>query len=351
MIYLITGVPGSGKTLYAVSTLVQKLAAEKLVKGGKTIERRVCVDGIPDLVIPHEKMDPGIESEDGVTRLPGEGNGIWNWPDWCMPGDVIVVDEVQRWWRPRAMGSKPSRDVKALETHRHMGVDFVIITQNPMLLDQNVRRLIGRHQHIRRLFGMQRAIIYDWDSCSMDVSRVKSATTSFFNYPKSAYALYKSAELHTKPKQKLPIWLAVPVLAVAGMFAVAPSAFGTLYGAMSGKGVGKSQPTAVAASAPSPGALPAVPGTLTPAKPWKPEPVEQVIDPAKPADVSVAQQTPLGCIAMAERCTCYSQTGAIVKMPIEACQDGAKTTGFVLPAGSTVPTTSPKDGVALATRY
>lgn len=350
MIYLITGVPGSGKTLYAVSTLVQQLVGQKIIKRGKIIERRLCVDGIPDLIVPHEKMDPGKEDDSGAL-LPGEGNGIWNWPDWCQPGDVIVVDEVQRWWRPRAMGSKPPKDVKALETHRHMGVDFVIITQNPMLLDQNVRRLIGRHQHIRRLFGMQRAIIYDWDSCSMDVSRTKSATTSFFNYPKSAYALYKSSELHTKPKQKIPIWLAVPVLAVVGFFFVAPSAFGTLYGSMTGKGVGKGAPSPVA-SAPSPGLLPAVPGTITPAKPWKPaQAVEEVIEPSKPPEVSVASQKPMGCIAMGERCTCYDQTGAVVKLPIEACQDGSRTTGFVLPAGATVAAESPKNGVALASRY
>jgi len=159
MIYLITGVPGSGKTLYAVSTLVQKLAAEKIVgKDGKETTRRVVVDGIPDLVMPHEMMAP-LPEPDTFTVVngggpkvgdlqPREGNGVWNWYEWCKPGDVIVIDEVQRHWRPRGMGSKVPPEIAALETHRHKGVDFVIVTQNPMLIDGNARRLVGRaHPH------------------------------------------------------------------------------------------------------------------------------------------------------------------------------------------------------------
>lgn len=240
MIYLITGVPGSGKTLYAVSTLVQKLAAEKIKgKDGLQIPRRVITDGIPNLLLPHDEMAPIVEDEKG--NLTSDGDGLLNWWKWCRPGDIIVCDEVQRYWRPRGMGMKPPDMIKQLETHRHKGVDFVIITQNPMLIDQNVRRLVGRHQHIRRLFGMARALIYDWDGCSADVHRTKTATSSLWHYPKSAYKLYASSQLHTKQRQKIPAWLIVPALAVVGAFFVGPKAFSTMYGAMSGKGVGSAR--------------------------------------------------------------------------------------------------------------
>ena len=158
MIYLVTGTPGAGKSLYAISTLVQELLSRVLVRHGKTVHRRLCVDGVNGLVLPHEKLAEGVEAEDGSLK-PGEGNGIWNWWEWCQPGDVIFVDEVQRWFRPRGMGVKVPPEIKHLETHRHLGVDFVFVTQNPMLMDQNVRRLVYRHQHIRRLWGMQRAVI------------------------------------------------------------------------------------------------------------------------------------------------------------------------------------------------
>lgn len=321
MIYLITGVPGSGKTLYAVSTLVQQLAAQKLQKHGKEIQRRIVVDGIPDLVIPHEVMAPTVEDDKG--NLTSEGDGITNWPHWCKPGDVIVVDEVQRYWRPRGMNTKPPEMIKALETHRHMGVDFVLVTQNPMLIDQNVRRLIGRHQHIRRLLGMQRAIIYDWDGCSVDVHRTKSATTSFWNYPKSAYALYKSSELHTKQKQKIPMWLAVPVLAVVGGLLVAPKAFSVMNGAMTGKGVS----SGITAAAPaSPASNPAQVATLPPALP-----PSAPVAPTEPAPMTLAAQKPLGCIAMGDRCSCFDQGGTLVKLPIDECKTGSREFGYILP--------------------
>jgi len=245
MIYLITGVPGSGKTLYAVSTLIQKLAAEKLAGSDS---RRVLIDGIPDLVLPHELMVPAVEHQGAYIC---NGDGIANWWQWCKPGDLIVVDEIQRYWRPRGMGTKPPDMIKMLETHRHFGVDFILITQNPMLIDQNVRRLVGRHQHVRRMMGMKRAIIYDWDSCSVDVNRTAGATSTFWNYPKDAYELYKSSELHTKQRQKIPVWLVLPVLAIVGMLALIPTLYDKLGGAMRGKGVIAAAPTpSGAASAP-----------------------------------------------------------------------------------------------------
>jgi hypothetical protein len=93
MIYLITGVPGSGKSLYAVSTLLKKLLSEKVVhEDGTTIERRLCIDGIPDLLLPHELLAKRPEGE--LRKVPngpvvdapaGEGNGLWNWFEWCKP--------------------------------------------------------------------------------------------------------------------------------------------------------------------------------------------------------------------------------------------------------------------------
>lgn len=315
MIYLITGVPGSGKTLYAVSTLVQSLVAQKIkLDDGFEKNRRLVVDGIKGLLLAHELMAPGTEDGEG-NMVPGEGDGVWNWPDWCQKGDVIVIDEVQRWWRPRGMGTKPPKMIKALETHRHMGVDFVIITQNPMLLDQNVRRLTGRHQNIRRLLGMARAIIYDWDGCAADVTRTKTATTSFWHYPKSAYKLYESSVLHLKQKQKIPLWLAVPVLAVvAGLF-VAPMAFGTLSGAMTGKGVGRS--AAAPVSGPADKSISILPD-VTAGLPSKTAsaPVSVASAPAAVVDVK-----PLfaGCVATKKKCTCYDEKAMAVTVDASVC--------------------------------
>lgn len=310
MIYLVTGVPGAGKTLYALSTLVDKLLSEKIKHAdGSETERRLVIDGIPHLVKPHELMATADESLEGQP-VRGSGDGVWNWYDWCKPGDVLVIDEVQRHWRPRGMSTKPPQEIKMLETHRHLGVDFVIITQNPMLIDQNVRRLVGRHQHIRRLFGMARAVIYDWDGCSVDVNRTKSASTSLWGYPKKAYALYKSSELHTKQKQKIPVWLALPVLAAIGFFAVAPQAFAVLSGASTGKGISqKADAKTITAAAPLSLLAASAPSSPVSA----PFAALQILKTDTPiADVA-------GCIVVNHRCACFTNDGKKVTKEPEVC--------------------------------
>lgn len=313
MIYLITGVPGSGKTLYAVSTLVQKLAAEKVKdKHGVEFTRRVVVDGIPNLLLPHEVMTELVEDDKG--NFTCAGNGLLTWPDWCQAGDILVVDEVQRYWRPRGMGTKPPEMIKALETHRHKGVDFIIVTQNPMLIDQNVRRLVGRHLHVRRLFGMARAVIYDWDGCSVDVNRTKTATTTMWNYPKSAYALYKSSDLHTKQRQKIPPWLIVPVLAIVGGLAVAPQAFGTLKGAMSGKGVSS-------VSAPASQGTPSERVAVAPVQPGASSVNAVANIPQAPVSVPEVSLEPkfAGCVSTPKKCGCFDVKGVVVEVDQDVC--------------------------------
>lgn len=318
MIYLITGTPGAGKTLYAVSTLVQQLAGEVIEKDGVKITRRVVIDGIPNLLVPHDLMAQRVEPFDG-KQVEGE-HGLWNWWEWCKPGDIIVIDEVQRFWRPRGMGAKPPMEIQKLETHRHYGVDFVLITQNSMLIDQNVRRLVGRHQHIRRILGMKRAVIYDWDGTSTSLNPKSATATSYFSYPKSAYALYKSSELHTKQKQKIPLWVFVPLIAVvAGLFFL-PKAFDVMRRTTTGKGLVQSAaPTpapmasapAVASSGPSAGAFPIASA-----------PAIQ----ASGASRNVAGVS-VGCIVVRDRCECFDSFGK--KMPSEpdACLVGAGVTG------------------------
>lgn len=336
MIYLITGIPGSGKTLYAVSTLIQLLMKDQFVKeDGEIIKRRLVVDGIPALALSHEFLSKTVVTEKSITVEDG-GSGVGNWWEWCQPGDVIVVDECQRIWRPRAMGAKPPQMVTELEMHRHRGVDFVIITQSPMLIDQNVRRLVGRHQHVRRLFGMKRALIYDWDGCQADVHRVSSATKTMWSYPKDAFKLYKSAELHTKQKQKFPVWALLPVVALLGGVIVGPQAYATLSGSMTGKGVtGKLKTASPTETASAPNLH-----TSAPIMSASALNVAQTSETKLPDSTEKSAPIFAGCVrlstvgdklatfdAKASKCHCYDTTGALMPDDPEACQ--AHTVGDV----------------------
>lgn len=181
MIYLITGLPGSGKTLHMVSMLANR---EDLKN------RPLYIDGIPELdaeKIPH-------------NALPENCSGA-NWHEWLPTGAVLVIDECQRYWRPRANGSQIPEAVKQMETHRHKGVDIFLLTQHPRLLDINVRSFIENHKHISKSqLGVRR--IFEWQRAGNPESKsdVNSAIVKPYALDKSAFNLYKSSELHTKLK-------------------------------------------------------------------------------------------------------------------------------------------------------
>lgn len=212
MITLITGNPGAGKTLYCVSNLLRDLigsVVKSVDAGGREVETpRVVFTNINGLLLDHELIDGS------------DTGGLANWHEWAKPGAVICFDEVQREWKPRPNGSKVPKCIEMLETHRHMGVDFIILTQHPGLIDQNIRALVGRHLHVRRFGGVGAAIVYEWDHCSRSLLYSKSLGKKPFRYSKEVFNLYKSAELHTKPKTTIPT-LAFVVLGALGLAAAA----------------------------------------------------------------------------------------------------------------------------------
>lgn len=190
MITIITGTPGAGKTLYAISKLITPLIGATVsgrdVDGKEiTVERKIFTN-INGALFDHELIDGG------------DNQGLRDWHKWAKPGSVIVFDEFQKAWPPRANGSKVPDDIQALDTHRHMGVDFVLITQSPMNVDRHIHGLCGRHLHVRRMGNMGLTIVYEWDHCSRSLMYSKSIAKSPWRFDKSVFKLYKSAELHTK---------------------------------------------------------------------------------------------------------------------------------------------------------
>lgn len=188
MITLTTGLPGSGKTLYTIS-FVKELSERD--------NRPVFYAGIKDLTLPWHLIEAA------------------EWMN-CIEGAIIVIDECQMLFRPRGNGSQVPKYVSELETHRHKGFDIFLITQHPMLIDANVRRLTERHNHVCRRYGMQRATILQYESCKeQPLQKQESAQRLEWRYPASVFDLYKSAQVHTV-KRRIPmiVWvlLALPFL-------------------------------------------------------------------------------------------------------------------------------------------
>lgn len=314
MIVLFTGVPGSGKTSKVVSDLSK-------IKG-----RPIFAMGIPDLKIPHEPVPPVSEwtrleasAEDAAVKRP-----VFNFP----PNSIIVIDEAQNVYRPRASGSKVPDIVAAFETHRHTGVDFWLITQHPTLLDSNIRKLVGKHLHVH-VAPLGRKLL-EWAQCRDPDSKTDRGDAIRIDYKpdKKVFSLYKSAEAHTVIKRRL----SKSVMLFVACLVLLPIGGTMVYQRVNAK-FEKPKPTsqttlgkigepgpAAHVSAPAVSAPRTLEAVLTQFQPVHPNYPESA--PAYDA-IRVVKAMPVvaGCIKTATWCRCYSQQGTKLEIQAERCAD------------------------------
>lgn len=201
MITVITGQPGNGKTLHTLG-LVEALRVQAEREGQP---RPVYYAGIPELTLPWIALDDAASWHE----VPN--------------GSLIVIDECQRIFPVRKQGAAVPAHVSPMETHRHRGLDLFLITQHPQLVDIAVRKLAGRHLHLRRTFGREVSTVLQWERCvdPNDRSVKNEALVSSFPFPRERYGWYKSADMHTVRKS-LP-WKKFAVLggSLAGVVLIA----------------------------------------------------------------------------------------------------------------------------------
>lgn len=151
MIILITGVPGSGKT----SSLVNMLITDQTLthyqdNDGETKPRIIYVNGIEELKLEHQPL-----TDEQIKEKPFQ--------DYLPYASLVVIDEAQRLFPTRSSAAKIPPYIESLATHRHYGLDIILITQHPSFLDNFVRRLVQRHIHISiKPIGRK---IYEWNEC------------------------------------------------------------------------------------------------------------------------------------------------------------------------------------------
>jgi zona occludens toxin len=295
MITIITGTPGTGKTSYVVAELMQ------------TTGRNIYVDGIPDLALPHEVAPPVTQWVTVGEDESGATSHKWNFP----PNSIIIIDEAQRSFRPRPAGSKVPDYVAALETHRHAGLDFWFITQHPALIESNVRRLCGRHVHIRNTALGRR--LHEWTQVEDPESTTSraSAVTRPYKLPKEAFSKYKSAEIHTKNKARLPLSFYVVIAAVIGFLAVAWMVYSTIKAKTTPeKPVTTEQQAPVNSQSVVQSSTPVIdPAEMmqefVPRVPGRPETAPAFDTLRVVANMPVVT----GCVQTSTRCTCINQQG------------------------------------------
>lgn len=315
MITLITAGPGMGKTALAVSMLMDEY------KG------RPIFTNINGLTLDHSPLPRVDDWTTETTNNQGTAEYKFTFP----PGAIIVIDECQHFFRPRAAGSKVPPYVQAFETHRHTGVDFVLITQGTRLIDYNLRSLIkgGRHIHLHQSFftryRLERNECIDED----DKASRNLASRRKYKLPSHVFPLYKSSELHTKPpRARLPIQAYI----LAGSAVAMVTIGGFLYNRMDKKF--DPDPAAMVGGT---GAAQPPQGPLTERHTDAPSIPNRIVEALTPTDDHNPLSAPLysslappivppevqGCISSKRACNCYSQQQTPIWMPEEQCRQRA----------------------------
>ena len=316
MITIITGTPGAGKTLYSIEKLLLPIVG-KTVKGrdenGVEVEHpRTIYTNINGLQIDHELIDGG------------DNQGLKDWHKWVKPGAMIVFDEVQKVWPRTPNGSKIPDDIQELDTHRHKGVDFILITQTVMNVSSHIHGLVGRHLHVRRVGNMKASIVYEWDHCSKSLQYSKSISKAPYRFGSKVFKLYKSAELHTKVKRSVPtlVWFILAGVCIAAWGG--PTYFQRMKE--------KTQGGAVAAQKQEQKHVSPTP-TNDPAKPLEVGSSQSLAQAAVAAPVEPEKPVLAGCIASAAQCVCYTDKAEQIELEPGQCQQKTGPSKVILAGG------------------
>jgi len=122
MITLVTGLPGAGKTYFAVREMVQALK----------------------------------EGRDVYTNIPCKIEGVKYWKKLknllYLKKGLIVMDEAQVYLNSRKWDTLPEWVQYKLQQHRKQGLDILAITQSINRIDTVMRELIGDYKKCTKFF-------------------------------------------------------------------------------------------------------------------------------------------------------------------------------------------------------
>jgi len=207
---LISAPPRTGKSLYCMS-LIDQLSR-------KHPNRRIYTNII------------GINYP-GVLTINSTPEKPFDWRD-LPDGSIIFFDEAHEHpafsaqdllgtARTDAEKKRKSEILDigdSLTLHGHFGFDIYLITQNPKLLREQVRAACSVHYVMRRLWGLDVAMIYEFAEVQTyfaNATRKQALSVKRFRYPKNLYKYYVSSNVHNIQKRVPLLYMAFFAIPIA----------------------------------------------------------------------------------------------------------------------------------------
>ena len=194
MIHLITGRPGHGKNIYAL-TFLEKEGFINYDKESKTFSSTI---DRPLFFIAFDSIDvkdATTAKYEDLDNLPKdqESENHSKFPD----NSVIVIDEAHRYSPRSSNRSGFTGFVSFLKIHRHYGFDFIFITQSQKDLNIDIRNLVENHFRVNRPFGTQKSFVNHYLGAETTENKqpVKQSSKPFV-LDKRFFEVYKSASIH-----------------------------------------------------------------------------------------------------------------------------------------------------------
>lgn len=207
---LISAPPRTGKSLYCMS-LIDQLSR-------KHPNRRIYTNIIG-------MNYPGVLTINSTPEKP------FDWRD-LPDGSIIFFDEAhehpafsaQDLLGTARTDAEKKRKAEILDIgdsltlHGHFGFDIYLITQNPKLLREQVRAACSVHYVMRRLWGLDVAMIYEFAEVQTyfaNATRKQALSVKRFRYPKNLYKYYVSSNVHNIQKRVPMLYMAFFAIPIA----------------------------------------------------------------------------------------------------------------------------------------
>lgn len=213
MIELYEGVPGSGKSYYAVAEkflpAVRKGRRVYLYVEGIYLDRLALFTGIP------------LEDLQKQITVWGDPLDVLTMHKSVEPQSLVLIDEAQTVFR--ALERVDKSLLRWLETHRHHGVDVLVCCQDYKQMSCGVTRLVEATVKFRKLafVGLQRHSQAKVRGNPEDQEIIRTFT---FKYSPALYAYYSSysAAAIREEKRAHTVWKSARIATslAAGLFAL-----------------------------------------------------------------------------------------------------------------------------------